>query len=198
MMLWITTGIRPREWAGVHRRHHASSDTVDDPHSPKVLGFWPVQLLNVVMYHRAVRDRERVNRYVHDLEPDWLDRYVFHRETLGPLLGLGFLCLVLGWQTGLVAGALHAVFYVGLNAAVNAIGHTSGRRPQENLATNGTLLALFTAGEGLHNNHHAVPTAARFSWRRFEPDLAWLIISPLARMRLATVRHPGGVLVRSQ
>ena len=44
--LWMSTGMRAREWAAVHRKHHAASDTVDDPHSPIVLGFWRVQLAN--------------------------------------------------------------------------------------------------------------------------------------------------------
>ena len=56
--LWITTGMKPREWAAVHRRHHSSTDTVDDPHSPLVLGFWRVQLANAALYRRTARDGE--------------------------------------------------------------------------------------------------------------------------------------------
>ncbi len=88
-ILWVSTGIRPREWAGVHRRHHAALDTVDDPHSPAIVGFWNVQLLNIVMYHRAAHDRAQVDRYTRDIPKNWLDRYVFDRETLGPLIGVG-------------------------------------------------------------------------------------------------------------
>lgn len=194
IILWITTGIRPREWAGVHRRHHAALDTVDDPHSPAVVGFWHVQLFNVVMYHRAAHDREQVDRYTRDLPKDRLDRYVFDRETLGPLLGLGLLCLVFGWQVGLLAGLFHAVFYVGLNGVINAVGHTAGTRPFPNSATNGRLIALLTAGEGLHNNHHSVPTAARFAFEPGQLDPAWWLIGGLARTRLLTVRHEGGLL----
>lgn len=194
VFLWVSTGIRPRVWAGIHRRHHAAVDTVDDPHSPAVSGFWHVQLLNIVMYHRAAHDREQIARYTRDLPADRLDRYVFDRETLGLLIGLGFLCLVLGWQTGLLAGLFHTVFYVGLNGVINAVGHTFGRRPQENSATNGRLIALITAGEGLHNNHHAAPTAARFSFRANQLDPAWWIIHSMSRARLLTVRHDRGLL----
>jgi len=194
LILWFATGIRPRDWVGVHRRHHARVDTEDDPHSPIVRGFWHVQLLNIVMYHRAARDRPMVDRYTRDMKPDWLDKIVFNRETLGPVLGLGLLCLVFGWQTGLVAGAFHLVFYVGFNGAVNSVGHTSGRQPNENTARNGLLLALFTAGEGFHNNHHALPTAARFSWRRFEFDPAWWLIRALHGTGLLTLRHPLGLI----
>jgi stearoyl-CoA desaturase (delta-9 desaturase) len=198
LILWLTTGIRPRDWAGVHRRHHAFTDTVDDPHSPVVRGFWHVQLFNVVMYHRAARDRARVDRYAQDLVSNRLDRYVFDRETLGPLLGLGFLVLVLGWQTALLAAFFHLVFYVGFSGAVNAVGHTSGVRPDDNSATNGRLLALVTAGEGMHNNHHAIATAARFSFRPREIDPAWYLIRGLERCGLATVRLRGGCRLTSE
>src|ERR1043165_10064527 len=52
-LIWITTGMRPREWAAVHRKHHAATDTVEDPHSPIVQGFWRVQLGNVGLSKRA-------------------------------------------------------------------------------------------------------------------------------------------------
>ena len=47
--------------------------------------------------------------------------------------GLGFLCLVLGWQTGLLAALFHLVFYVGLNSVINAWGHTVGHAPAAEL-----------------------------------------------------------------
>src|SRR3954467_13227158 len=55
-LLWITTGMRPREWVAVHRKHHAATDTVDDPHSPIVHGFWRVQLGNVGLYKKVAGD----------------------------------------------------------------------------------------------------------------------------------------------
>jgi stearoyl-CoA desaturase (delta-9 desaturase) len=195
LILWVSTGIRAREWVGVHRRHHAALDTVDDPHSPARVGFWHVQILNIVMYHRAAHDHAMVDRYTHDMPENRWDRYVFDHETLGPLLGLGFLCLVLGWPTGLLAGLFHLVFYVGLNGAINAVGHTSGQRPNENSATNGKVLALLTAGEGLHNNHHARATAARFSWRDREIDLAWYPIRALELLGFARVRLDHGFML---
>ena len=30
---WMTTGIVPREWVAVHRKHHAHTDEEGDPHS---------------------------------------------------------------------------------------------------------------------------------------------------------------------
>jgi stearoyl-CoA desaturase (delta-9 desaturase) len=189
-IIWITTGMRPRQWAAVHRRHHAKVDTVDDPHSPIIRGFWRVQLGNVFMYHRAVHDREQVARYSLDLPPDRLDKLFFDHDILGPMLGTGFLCVVLGWPTGLLAAGIHLALYVGANSAVNAVGHTYGERPDsETSATNNQLLAFITMGEGQHNNHHAAPTSAKFSFERGEVDFGWRVIQLMRRFGWLTVRH---------
>jgi len=193
-ILWVTTGIRPREWAGVHRRHHAALDTVDDPHSPAVLGASRVLFTNIWMYRKAAKNPALVDRYTNDMARSRLDRFVFDRETLGPFLGAALLWLVFGWQIALFAVAFHIIFYVGLNGAVNSIGHTLGTRPAANSGTNGKVLALVTAGEGLHNNHHAVPTAARLSFVAGQFDPAWWFIRGLERMHLLTLRHRGGLL----
>ena len=106
VLVWITTGIVPRDWVAVHRRHHATSDTAADPHSPVVLGFWRVQLGNVALYRRAIRDGVTVRRYARDLPPDGLDRALLDHSFVGLSIGIGILCLLLGWQTGLLAAAL--------------------------------------------------------------------------------------------
>jgi stearoyl-CoA desaturase (delta-9 desaturase) len=193
--LWITTGMRPREWAAVHRRHHAATDTPDDPHSPVQSGFWRVQLLNAAMYRRVARDRETVRKYARDVPRDRFDRFMFDHASLGLGIGVTVLCvgfgLVVGWWgilLGAIAATVHAVGYLGLSGAVNAIGHTIGRRPNDNSATNVVLLALFTCGEGLHNNHHDRPTSPRFSRRWSQVDLAWWGIRVLAWCKLVRLR----------
>ena len=73
----MTTGMRPREWVAVHRKHHAATDTVDDPHSPKQVGFWRVQLGNVGLYKRVAADAANTSKYARDIPPDRLDRLAF-------------------------------------------------------------------------------------------------------------------------
>jgi stearoyl-CoA desaturase (delta-9 desaturase) len=97
-----------------------------------------------------------------------------------------------------VAAAVHTVAYLLLNAAINAVGHTWGRRPYANGATNNQWLALLTAGEGLHNNHHAAPTSARLALAKGEVDPAWPLIALLRRVRWATVRHDRAVVREPQ
>src|SRR5713101_6247271 len=57
VITWITTGIRPRQWVAVHRKHHAFTDVEGDPHSPILVGFPKVQLFNAMLYRRVARNR---------------------------------------------------------------------------------------------------------------------------------------------
>jgi len=83
---------------------------------------------------------------------------------------------------------VHVNLYLGGSAAVNAIGHHFGRRPYDNNAGNLQWLAFVTAGEGLHNNHHAKPTSAKLSHRWFEVDPGWWLTKTLTWLRLAKPR----------
>ena len=104
-------------------------------------------------------------------------------------IGIAILIVVFGPWVGLLAAGFHTALYLLLNAAVNAVTHTFGRRPYDNTATNLQWLALLTMGEGLHNNHHAAPTSAKLAFRRGELDPAWPAIALATRMRLMTIRH---------
>ena len=35
---WLTTSMITKEWAAIHRKHHAKCETEDDPHSPQFKG----------------------------------------------------------------------------------------------------------------------------------------------------------------
>jgi stearoyl-CoA desaturase (delta-9 desaturase) len=187
-LVWITTGIRPRQWVAVHRKHHAFTDVEGDPHSPVLHGWVTVQMRNVAMYRREAQNPETLERYAKDLPATRLDRILYDRALVGLAIGTGLLVLVLGWQVGLLAAFVHVNVYLGGSAAVNAIGHHFGRRPYPNSAGNLQWLALITAGEGLHNNHHAAPTSAKLSHRWYEIDMGWWVIKALAWFRLARVR----------
>ncbi|HET9442415.1 MAG TPA: fatty acid desaturase [Acidimicrobiales bacterium] len=188
VLLWVTTGIRPRQWVAVHRKHHAFADVEGDPHSPVLEGFAMVQFGNVSLYRRALKDGTVVQRYARDLPPDRWDRLFFDHAILGLGLGIALLCVVLGPWAGLLAAGLHTVVYLLVNAAVNAVGHTFGKQPYDNRARNNQWLAWLTAGEGLHNNHHAAPTSARLALNRGEIDPGWWLIRLLQRRGLAVVR----------
>jgi len=188
VMTWIMTGIRPRQWVAVHRKHHAFTDVEGDPHSPVLLGWKTVQLRNVEFYRETAADPEVLKRYARDLPVGRLDRMLFDHALPGLAIGMALLWLAVGpWA--LLVGPLHAVIYVMLSGAVNGIGHTFGRRTYDNTGTNLQWLAMLTWGEGLHNNHHAAPTSAKFSLDRGQYDPAWLFIRLGNRLGLLSIRH---------
>lgn len=196
--IWLTTGIKPADWAAVHRKHHAFTDDHGDPHSPVMLGWRHVQLKNVALYRDALADRSVVDKYARDVQPDRWDRLMFGHHKTGLALGIMMLVLVCGPVAGLLAAFIHANVYLAGNAAVNALGHHFGRRPYANSrATNLQWLALFTMGEGLHNNHHAAPSSARLSHRRGEIDPGWWVVRALSAVGLARVRFDDIRLARA-
>ncbi len=189
LLTWVVTGIRPRQWVAVHRKHHAFTDVDGDPHSPVLEGFATVQFANVALYRRVARDPRVVARYARDLPPDRWDTLFFDHALPGLALGVAALVVVLGPWAALVAALVHASSYLLLNAAVNAVGHRFGRQPHPNTSRNSQWLAWLTVGEGLHNNHHAAPTSARLSFRRGEVDPGWWVVRLLERCRFASIRH---------
>jgi stearoyl-CoA desaturase (delta-9 desaturase) len=189
VLTWITTGIRPRQWVAVHRKHHAFTDVAGDPHSPVLEGFAGVQFGNVRLYRKVANDAETVRRYARDIPADGWDRALFDHALVGLSMGIAMLFRFLCVGAGLVAAAVHTVSYLLLNAAVNAVGHTYGSRPHDNRATNNQWLAWLTSGEGLHNNHHAAPTSAHLALEKGEIDPAWPLIRFFERRGWATIRH---------
>src|SRR5215470_12821690 len=116
-ILWITTGMRPREWVAVHRKHHSATDTVEDPHSPAVVGFWRVQLGNVGLYKQAAADPANLRKYARDLPQDKWDRWFFDHALLGLAIGTTLLVTVMwalgfGLITGFLAAGIHMVSYL--------------------------------------------------------------------------------------
>jgi stearoyl-CoA desaturase (delta-9 desaturase) len=189
LQLWLATGIVPKEWVAVHRKHHRFADQEGDPHSPVLKGLWKILLGNVYYYARETRNEETLCRYAPDVGNDWLDRHIFRHGLLGLLVGLTLFVLLLGPLWGGPAFAVQAVVYIFLNAVINGAGHAVGYRTFDNTATNMWTVALITAGEGLHNNHHAFPTSARFSLRRYEFDPSWPVIRLLSALRLVRPLH---------
>ena len=189
LVLWLTTGQRRQQWVAVHRKHHTFTDREGDPHSPKLLGFWRVQLLNAYYYAREASNATTLRKFAPDLPEDWLDRYVCRFGWMGVVIGTALACVTLGFWIGLAAALLHAVLYVFVAAPlINGLGHMrGGQNFKDNTAYNWQLLSWVTGGESLHNNHHAHPRAPKFSVRRREFDPSWMVIRVLVATRLIVV-----------
>jgi stearoyl-CoA desaturase (delta-9 desaturase) len=197
-LIWTMTGIRPRQWVAVHRKHHAYTDVEGDPHSPVLDGYLKVQLTNPYLYRQVAKDDANTAHFARDLQPDRWDVLFFDRAFVGLGLGIALLCVVFGWQYGLIAAGIHAVTYLLLSGAVNSVGHKWGRRPYDGHATNNQWLAWLVAGEGLHNNHHAAPTSARLSLHKGELDPGWWFIRLARRFGWVSIRHNETHLARQR
>ncbi|HJQ98233.1 MAG TPA: fatty acid desaturase [Candidatus Polarisedimenticolaceae bacterium] len=183
--LWITTGIVPREWVAVHRKHHAHTDEHGDPHSPVLEGFWPIQWGNIFYYIREARNKETVATYAKDIKRDLWDKLAFDYSNVGLLVGVGTLCLIFGWW-GLAIAAIAGFLYIFvLSSSINGLCHHRGYKNFKNTAGNFRSIALITGGEGLHNNHHGAPRSPKFSVRKSEFDPAWPVLKVMEFLRLA-------------
>jgi len=193
MWLWLTTGMVTREWAAVHRKHHAKCDTPEDPHSPQNLGIDRVLWGGVFLYVKEARNAETLERYGQGTPDDWLERNVYSKFQITGLTLMGAADLLL---FGLVPGVLifvTQVVWIPFWAAgvINGLGHHWGYRrwPTPDASTNIVPLGVLIGGEELHNNHHAYPSSAKLSMRWYEIDVGWLYIRLLESVGLARVKR---------
>ncbi|MCB1735239.1 MAG: fatty acid desaturase [Gammaproteobacteria bacterium] len=190
--LWITTGMVTKQWVGVHRKHHAKSDTPEDPHSPQILGLKTLMTRGAELYRTAADDSAEVDKYGRGAPDDWLENAIYtpHKDK-GIFLMLAIDLLLFG-IIGITVWAIQMI-WIPLFAAgvINGIGHYWGYRNYENSdsATNISPWGILIGGEELHNNHHAFPGSARLSNKWWEFDIGWLYIKLLSYVGLAQVRR---------
>ncbi len=189
--LWLTTGQVTREWASIHRKHHAKCEQPEDPHSPHVHGIKTVLLQGYELYRKEANNPETLKRYGHGTPNDWLERHVYGKHTF---VGIGLMLLIdlmLFGVAGLAVWAVQMAWTPVMAAGiVNGAAHYWGYRNFEapDASTNISPWGILIAGEELHNNHHTYPTSAKLSVKRYEFDIGWMYISGLQKLGLATVK----------
>jgi stearoyl-CoA desaturase (delta-9 desaturase) len=175
----------PIQWVITHRIHHAHTDRLGDPHTPRDGGWWAH--IGWILRGIPEYDQATIQRYAPDLVKvryyRWLNRYYYV-----PLIVISVALLAFGGWSVLLWGvflrvtlALHATWLV------NSASHMWGRRRFDTGedSRNSWWVALLTFGEGWHNNHHAHPTSARHGLRWYEIDLNWWGIRALQFLGLA-------------
>ncbi len=187
---WLTTSMITKEWAAIHRKHHAKCETEDDPHSRMHKGIGNVLWKGGDMYREARLDCASIEQYGKGCPDDWVERklYAAHANW-GPILML-LINFALFGAMGVATWAIQMAWIPFWAAGViNGLGHWWGYRNFEttDTATNLTPWAVWIGGEELHNNHHAFPSSAKFALRRFEFDIGWAAIKLLEKLRLAKV-----------
>jgi stearoyl-CoA desaturase (delta-9 desaturase) len=169
-------------WAAKHRHHHLHSDTAADVHSPRQRGFLYSHVGWIFSLRNDQTDLVKIEDFARFPELRWL-----HRYELVPPLALALICFAIGGWPGLVVGFFwstvalyHATF------CINSLAHVHGRRRYVtgDDSRNNWLLAVFTMGEGWHNNHHAYQSSARQGFRWWEYDPTYYLLKMLSWARV--------------
>lgn len=189
--IWCTSGMLTKEWVAVHRKHHAYCETPGDPHSPQIFGLRKVLLEGAELYRAEKDNPETLEKFGRGAPDDWLERNIYLRFPWGGIVLMVVADLLLFGVPGIIIVAVQMVAMPLFAAGViNGLGHHSGYRNFEcdDAATNLVPWGFLVGGEELHNNHHAFPTSAKFSVRRWEFDIGWLYICLFRAARLAKVK----------
>ena len=200
--LWLTSGQNTKEWAAIHRKHHAKCETEEDPHSPQTRGLNEVLWKGADLYRVEAKNQETLDKYGAGTPDDWIERNVYSRHTT---LGVALMMIVdvaLFGVAGLTVWAIQMAWIPFWAAGViNGIGHYWGYRNFDNSdeARNLVPWGILIGGEELHNNHHTYATSAKLSNKWYEFDIGWMYIRILSALGLATVKKtpPKPVFVKN-
>lgn len=194
--MWILLtnfGVTVKMWVAVHRKHHANSDTVDDPHSPVVHGLWKVLTRGTILYRKAARDSAVIKTYGVGIKEDWMDTHVYTKHRFrGALFFLAVEILLFGIPNGLLIW-LFQVTLMPIWAAgfINGVFHCIGYRNTETKddSRNFVPFGIVFCGAELHNNHHANPGSAKVSMRWWEIDAGWLALRTMSLFGLVKINR---------
>lgn len=189
--LWLTTGMVTKEWAAIHRKHHAKCETEEDPHSPVTRGIKKVLLEGAELYRAESKNLETMEKYGHGTPDDWIERNLYSKYSWQ---GVGLMLIIDVMLFGVVGLTVWAVqmLWIPITAAgiINGIGHYWGYRNYDcaDAATNVFPIGILIGGEELHNNHHTFGTSAKLSSKWYEFDIGWMYIRILETLGLAKVK----------
>ena len=189
--LWLTTGQVTKEWAAIHRKHHAKCDTEEDPHSPVTRGIRKVLFEGAELYRAESKNMETMKKYGQGTPDDWVERNVYTRFSWQGIVLLFIVNFALFGVIGITIWAIQMA-WIPITAAgiINGIGHYWGYRNYDcaDAATNIIPFGILIGGEELHNNHHTFATSAKLSSKWYEFDIGYFYIRVLEMLGLAKVK----------
>lgn len=177
----------PISWVGVHRLHHKTSDSPQDPHTPVGRGFFWSHMGWCMTKNMAADHFENYSQLAPDLVKDkglvFLDRV----HIMWTFLLAGLLYLWGGWSFVVWGIFVRTVLVWHCTWFVNSASHLWGYKTYDSKDDSRNLwwVALITYGEGWHNNHHAFQHSARHGLRWWEIDTTYITIRILEFLGLA-------------
>jgi len=176
-------------WASHHRRHHRYADQPQDPHSPRLRGFFFAHLGWLYAPGAMDTDLGRVKDLARFPELRFIDRFWYL-----PIVALGAIVAAIWGLEGFIVGfCLSTVMLWHTTFIVNSLAHVWGTRPYatDDDSRNNFAIALLTAGEGWHNNHHRYPSSARQGFVWWQVDLTFYVLKLLELIRIVwDLREP--------
>ena len=189
--LWLTTGMVTKEWAAIHRKHHAKCETVDDPHSPQILGINTVLSRGAELYKKEAANQDTLDKFGHGTPDDWIEHNIYSKFSWQGVAIMLIIDVFLFGAIGLTVWAVQ-MLWIPITAAgiINGIGHYWGYRnfDCEDASRNIVPWGILIGGEELHNNHHTFATSAKLSNKWYEFDIGWMYIQIMSAIGLATVK----------
>ena len=108
--LWLTTGQVTKEWAAIHRKHHAKCEQAEDPHSPHVYGIKKVLFEGAELYRAESKNKETMARFGHGTPDDWIERNLYTRFSWQGVALMLIIDLALFGAAGLTAWAVQMLW----------------------------------------------------------------------------------------
>lgn len=184
-------------WAAKHRHHHLHSDTELDVHSPRHTGFLYSHVGWIFARRHDGFDEDSVADLMRYPELRWL-----HKYPLVPGITLAVLCFLIAGWSGLFVGFFWSTVLVYHGTfCINSLAHVAGRKRYVtgDDSRNNWLLALFTMGEGWHNNHHAFQSSVRQGFRWWELDMTFYVVKILSWFGIVwDLRSPPEKVLRNE
>lgn len=191
----------PLWWAAHHRAHHRHSDKEGDVHSPEQQGFFYSHVGWILVQGNFRTRVELVPDLARYPELRFLDRF----DSLVPLATMALLYALgaaleayapglgtSGPQLFVWGFAISTVALYHLTFSINSVAHRLGSRRFEtpDASRNNWLLAIFTLGEGWHNNHHRYQASVRQGFKWYELDASYLVLRAAAALGLVWDLRP--------
>jgi stearoyl-CoA desaturase (delta-9 desaturase) len=178
----------PLWWAAHHRRHHKYTDQQGDVHSPVTEGFWWSHVGWVVSTKYDPTDWNAIKDFARFPELRWLNKW-----HIVPGVVLAVLCFfggvyfgASGWQWLVWGFFISTVFLYHGTFTVNSLAHMWGSRRYNTTddSRNNFWIALWTGGEGWHNNHHHYMASVKQGFYWWEIDFSYYALRIMSWFRL--------------
>jgi len=197
MFAYIAQGsayVSPRNFAILHRMHHAYTDTEKDPHSPLFdknvfTLMWNTRAISTALFKGKIKPEERFLKNL----PDWasLDNWAHSWMSRVMWMVIYTVLYILfapsAWWFLLIP--FH-ILTVPIHAVViNWVAHKYGTVNYEMKNTSKNLwpFDFIMLGEAYHNNHHKYPSSPNMGRKWYEVDPVYPIILLLHKLRVVRI-----------